>query len=69
MINENTLLISLLKLTKNGPALIGNVKKDVRLPSSETLKLIEKLQSEDLLNLNGDSVEIDSANRLKNVMF
>ena len=65
MINENTLLISLLKLTKNGPSLIVNVKKDVRLPSSETLKLIEKFQNEDLLTLNGDSVEIDSENRLK----
>ena len=65
MINENNLLISLLKLTKNGPTLIGNVKKDVRLSSSETLKLIEKFQNEDLLTLNGDSVEIDSANRLK----
>ena len=65
MINENNLLISLLKLTKNGPTLIGNIKKDVKLPSTETLKLIEKLQSEDLLNLSGDSVEIDSANRLK----
>jgi Holliday junction resolvase-like predicted endonuclease len=65
MINENYLLISLLKLTKKGPTLIKNVQKDIRLPSSETLELIEKLQSENLLNLNGDSVEIDSANRLK----
>jgi hypothetical protein len=65
MINGSNLLISLLKLTKNGPTLMGNVKKDVRLPSSETLELIEKLQSEDLLDLNGDNVEIDSANRLK----
>jgi Holliday junction resolvase-like predicted endonuclease len=65
MINESNLIISLLKLTKNGPILIGNVKKDVRLPSSETLELIEKLQSEDLLNLNGDNLEIDSTNRLK----
>ena len=65
MINETNLIISLLKLTKNGPTLIGNVKKDVRLPSSETLELIEKLQSEDLLNLNGDNLEIDSTNRLK----
>jgi Holliday junction resolvase-like predicted endonuclease len=65
MINEIYLLISLLKLTKNGPTLIGNVKEVVKFPSSETLKLIEKLQSEDLLKLNGDSVEIDSVNRLK----
>jgi hypothetical protein len=65
LINENNLLISLLKLSKKGSTLIGNVKKDSRLPLGETLELIEKLQSEDLLNLNGDSVEIDSANRLK----
>ena len=65
MINESNLLISLLKLTKNGTTLMGNVKKDVRLPSSETLELIEKLQSEDLLDLNGDNVEMDSSNRLK----
>jgi len=65
MINEINLLVSLLKLTKNGSTVIGNVRKEIRLSSSETLKLLEKLQGEDLLNLNGDNVEIDSTNRLK----
>jgi Holliday junction resolvase-like predicted endonuclease len=54
-----------LKLTRNGVTLGEDVKKDSRLPSDTLIELLEKLQSEDLLKLNGNSVEADSENRLK----
>jgi Holliday junction resolvase-like predicted endonuclease len=65
MIVERNLIISVLKLTRNGATLGEDVKKDSRLPSDTLIELLEKLQSEDLLKLNGDSVEADSENRLK----
>ena len=39
---ERNLLISILKLTKEGPVLIENVNKDAHLPLVTTKKLIEK---------------------------
>jgi Holliday junction resolvase-like predicted endonuclease len=65
MIVERNLIISILKLTRNGPTLGEDVKKDSRLPSDTMIELLEKLQAEELLKLNGDSVEADSENRLK----
>jgi len=65
MIVERNLIISVLKLTRNGATLGEDVKKDFRLPSDTLIELLEKLQSEDLLKLNGNSVEADSENRLK----
>lgn len=62
---ECTLLISLLKLTKESPALLEEIKKDARLPSSVCVKLIEKLQSEELIYLKIDCAEIDSKSRLR----
>ena len=62
---ERNLLISILKLTKEGPALIENVNIEARLPLSVTLTLLEKLQNEDLLYLRNGSVEVDSNCRLK----
>ena len=62
---ERNLLISLLKLTKEGPVLIENVNKDARIPSTVTLELLEKLQNEDLIYLKADIVEVDSNSRLK----
>ncbi len=62
---ERNLLISLLKLTKKAPALLEDIKKDARLPSSVCLKFIEKLQNEELVYLKEDCVEIDSRSRLK----
>jgi Holliday junction resolvase-like predicted endonuclease len=62
---ERNLLISLLKLTKNGPVLIEDVKKDSRIASDIVRKLLEKLQNEDLIHLQDDAVETNSANRLK----
>ncbi len=62
---ERKLLISLLKLTKESPVLIKNVKEDAKLPTETMAMLLEKLQTEDLLNLNGDLIDISADNRLK----
>ena len=62
---ERGLLISLLKLTKDGAILIETVNKDSRIASDIVRKLLEKLQNEGLINLKEDIVEINSDNRLK----
>jgi len=62
---ERNLIISLLKLTKNGPVLIKDVNQDARIASDIAGKLLEKLQNEDMLYLKEDSVEADSDNRLR----
>ena len=61
MIIERNLLISLLKLTKSGPALIETVNKDAHIPSSTTMKLLQKMQNEGLVYLKPDEVEVESA--------
>jgi Holliday junction resolvase-like predicted endonuclease len=65
MIIERDLLISLLKLTKNGHILIKDVNNDSRIASDISRKLFESLQNEGLVYLKEDSVEIDSVNRLR----
>ena len=62
---ERNLVISLLKLTKEGPVLIESVNKDARIPSAIALKLLGKLQNEGLIYVTADSVEVDSNSRLK----
>jgi len=62
---ERNLLISLLKLTKESPVLVKDVKDDARLPSETTFGLLRKLQSEGLVNFDGELVEISTDNRLK----
>jgi Holliday junction resolvase-like predicted endonuclease len=62
---ERNLLISILRLTKEGPALIESVNIVARLPLSVTLTLLEKLQNEDLLYLRNGNIEVDSNCRLK----
>jgi len=62
---ECKLLISLLKLTKENPALIEDIKTTARLPIDVCLELLKKLQNENLIYLKTDSVALDSANRLK----
>ena len=54
---ERDLLISVLKLTKNGPVLIKHVNQDSRTPSDIVRKMIEKLQNEDLLYINGNNMK------------
>jgi Mn-dependent DtxR family transcriptional regulator len=62
---ERNLIISVLKLTKTGPALTENVNKDAHIPSATTRKLLGKLQNEGLVYLKQDSIEVESGGRLK----
>ena len=62
---ERNLIISLLKLTKEGTVLIQSVNKEARIPSAVTLKLLDKLQNENLIYLKTNSIEVDSNSRLK----
>ncbi len=62
---ERNLAISILKLTKEGPALIESVNKEARVPSTVGEELLEKMQSEELIYLENDCIEISDAGRLK----
>ena len=62
---ERNLIISLLKLTKEGAVLIESVKTDAKIPTAVALKLLDKLQTEGLVNLKQDCLEVDSNSRLK----
>jgi Holliday junction resolvase-like predicted endonuclease len=62
---ERNLLISLLKLTKESGILIEDVKTDSKIASTVTEKLLVKLQSEGLIYLKSDCVEVDNDMRLK----
>lgn len=62
---ERSLIISILKLTKNNDVLIEDVKRDSKLPFGRLVDLLERLQNEDLLILNDDNVNVDSEKRLK----
>ena len=62
---ERNLIISLLKLTKEGPVLTELVKREAHLPSTVTMKLLGKLQDEGLVYLKQGSVEPELGSRLK----
>jgi hypothetical protein len=62
---EKNIAISLLKLTQKGSALIETINMDTHLTSTTSKKLLQKMQNENLVYLNGDSVEVNSASRLK----
>jgi Holliday junction resolvase-like predicted endonuclease len=65
LVIERKLLISLLKLTKNGPVLTENVNQDARIASDIARKMLEKLQNDGVLYLKEEFVEVDSDNRLR----
>ena len=62
---ERELVISILKLTKNGPAAIDVVRKDAKIPSAIAEDLIRKLQNDGLLYLQNKLIEVNSLKRLK----
>jgi len=62
---ERTLIISLLKLTKTAPLLTTHLKNDTKLPLETMFKLLEKLQSENLLHLYKDTVKVSTNDRIK----
>ena len=65
MLVERDLLLSLLKLTKDGSILLELVKKDAKPTWSTTRKMLEKLQDEGIIHLDQNVVEADSYSRLK----
>jgi len=62
---EKDLIISILKLTRNGPILNKRVNKDARVPFAVAEKLLKKLQSAGLIYLQKNVVEADGLQRLK----
>jgi Holliday junction resolvase-like predicted endonuclease len=56
--------MSLLKLTKDEPVLIENVKKESRLTSDVVMKLLQKFQKEGMVYVLEDKVEASSEGRL-----
>src|SRR3990170_3923042 len=64
MVVERNLIMSLLKLTKDGPVLIENVKKDSRIPSDIIVQLLQKLEEEGMVYVWTDKVEASSEGRL-----
>ncbi len=62
---ERNLLISLLKLTKETPVLVKDLKEDCKLPLQVTAKLLDKLYIEGLINLENESIDVTESNRLK----
>jgi Holliday junction resolvase-like predicted endonuclease len=62
---ERDLIISILKLTMEGPVSDALVKKDARLSSDFGDKLLRKLQNERLIYLRKTVVEADGFQRLK----
>lgn len=62
---ERNLIISILKLTRNGPVLTKLVNKDANVPSEVAEKLLRKLQSDGLIYLHEDILSADSLQRLK----
>lgn len=62
---ERELIISILKVTKNGPSAIEVVIKEAKIASSIAEDLVKKLQNDGLLYLQNKLIEVDSLKRLK----
>ena len=62
---ERNLIITVLKLTKNGAASHGLVKRESRIPDYFAEKLLHILQNQGLVYVGRDYIEVDSYNRLK----
>jgi Holliday junction resolvase-like predicted endonuclease len=62
---EMNLIISILKLTKDGPISNKLVNKDAKIPNEIGEKLLRKLQNEGSIYLQKDIVEADNPQRLK----
>ncbi|MCW3993065.1 MAG: restriction endonuclease [Candidatus Bathyarchaeota archaeon] len=62
---ERELIISILKVTKNGSSTIEVLIKEAKIASSIAKDLAKKLQNDGLLYLRNKLVEVDSLKRLK----
>jgi len=62
---ERELIISILKLTKNGLISTEVVSKDAKTPSTVAKNLLKKLQNDGLIYLQDEVIEVDGLKRLK----
>jgi len=62
---ECNMLISVLKLTKNGSALIKDINTEARLPQTLCMELLQKLQNENIIKLKNETAEIKTEERIK----
>ncbi len=62
---ERTVLLSLLKLTQEGPISKGLVSKDARVPVQVADEMLEKICREGLVQLRGKAVEASPNQRVK----
>ena len=62
---ERELIISILKLTKEGPVAVDVIRKDAKIPSVIAQNLVEKLQNNGLLYLRNKVIDLDSLKRLQ----
>jgi Holliday junction resolvase-like predicted endonuclease len=62
---ERNLIISILKLTREGPISNKLVNKDAKIPQRVAEKLLRKLQNEGLIYVQKNVVEANSLQRLK----
>jgi DNA-binding Lrp family transcriptional regulator len=62
---EIALIISILKLTKNGPVPQEAIAKDAKLPSGTTSNLLRKFQTDGMVYLSDNNVDADANSRLK----
>lgn len=65
MVIEIALIMSILKLTKSGPAHCAFISKDARLPSDVASKLLRKFQTDGMIYLSDNNVDADAGGRLK----
>jgi Holliday junction resolvase-like predicted endonuclease len=65
LVIERDLLISILKLTKNGPVIRESINRDAKIPSVVASKMLRKLQTDGLVYLEGDMIEASGGGRLK----
>jgi Holliday junction resolvase-like predicted endonuclease len=65
---ERDLIISILKLTVNGSVSRERINKDAKIASDIALKLLRRLQNDDMVYLRDNIVEADDSCRLKLVV-
>ncbi len=62
---ETEAIISLLKLTREGPVSHEAIKRDARMPSSTIRSLLQELQNDGLIKVQENMIEADALDRLK----
>jgi Holliday junction resolvase-like predicted endonuclease len=62
---ERNLLISILKLTKSRSVIHESINTEAKIPSIVALKLLKKLQNDNLICLHNEIIEVSSDQRLK----